>query len=273
VVEFDFKGVEVGIACCYNFDPTLMAYVKDKTKDMHRDTAMELFFLKKEEVDGKTTRHIAKNKFVFPQFYGDYYVSCAQNIWEELNKTRASVVNGPHIFDHLAYNGINRLGDCDPDKPPKKGTFEHHVKKIEDLFWNTRFPVYTAWKRSWWEQYQRRGYIEFYTGFRIGGHFDRKQVVNFPIQGSAFHCLLWCLIRLQRWLVKHGMKSRIIGQIHDSIIMDIYESELERIYNKTRQLMTETLPREWTWINVPLEVEVEASPPGQSWYHKEHLAL
>ncbi len=51
--------------------------------------------------------------------------------------------------------------------------------------------------------------------------------MNYPVQGSAFHCLLWALIRVNRLLVKYGMKSMIVGQIHDSLIGDVKIEELK----------------------------------------------
>jgi DNA polymerase-1 len=268
IVEFDFKGIEVGISCCYHKDPTLIKYVEDKSTDMHGDTAQQLFFMTKDQIKRhKDSRHVAKNRFVFPQFYGDFYVSCARNIWEEMHKLGLKV-DGVPMEEHLRANGITSLGDCDPEQKPVRGTFEYHVKTIEDSFWNDRFPVYTEWKRRTWDKYQTTGYVKFHTGFVCAGVYRRNQVLNLAIQGSAFHCLLWCLIKLQRWLVKNNMRSRIVGQIHDSMICDVHEDELDRVIAKARQIMAVDLPKAWSWILVPLEVEVEVAPPGASWLDK-----
>jgi len=269
IVEFDFKGIEVGISCCYHHDPTLIKYVSDKTTDMHGDTGQQLFFLTKEQIKAnKSARHVAKNKFVFPQFYGDFYASCARNIWEEMHKMKL-MVGDKTMDEHLRENGITELGDCDPDHKPRTGTFEFHVKTIEDSFWNDRFPVYTQWKKRTWEKYQRTGYIKLHTGFVCSGMvLRRNQVLNFQTQGSAFHCLLWCLIKLQKWMVKHNLRSRIVGQIHDSMICDVHEDELDLVIDKARKIMAQDLPQHWPWIVVPLEVEVEVAPPGKSWLDK-----
>ncbi len=42
IIENDFKGIEVCASVCYNLDPVLISYIKDPTKDMHRDCAMRL---------------------------------------------------------------------------------------------------------------------------------------------------------------------------------------------------------------------------------------
>ena len=78
LVESDYKGLEVATAACYNHDPMLIKYLADKSLDMHRDMAMECFILQQPQVS-KWIRHAAKNKFVFPEFYGSYYKKCAVN--------------------------------------------------------------------------------------------------------------------------------------------------------------------------------------------------
>src|SRR4029077_4537362 len=117
---------------------------------------------------------------------------------------------------------IDELGECDPDVyDPRPGTFEEHVKKIERNFWDVRFRGYLDWKRDFYAEYLKRGRFDMLTGFRCEGVFEKNQVVNFPIQGSAFHCLLWALVDLQRWIIKNKMGSLIVGQIHDSMLLDV----------------------------------------------------
>jgi DNA polymerase I-like protein with 3'-5' exonuclease and polymerase domains len=269
IVEFDFKGIEVGVSCCYHHDPTLIRYVSDKENaDLHGDTGQELFFMTKDQIKvNKLARHVAKNKFVFPQFYGDFYVSCARHIWEEMDKLGLKV-DGKPMVEHLRANGITELGLCDPEHKPRPGSFEFHVKQVEDSFWNDRFPVYTEWKRRTWERYQKTGIVKFHTGFVAQGVYRRNQVLNFAIQGSAFHCLLKSLVKLQAWLVKYKMRTKIIGQIHDSLICDVHESELDEVITKAKQIMDTDIPNAWKWIIVPLDVEVEVAPPGKSWLDK-----
>ena len=64
------------------------------------------------------------------------------------------------------------------------------------------------------------------------------------------------------------MKSRIIGQIHDSILLDVHRTELNVVLVKAKQIMTELLPQAWPWVIVPMEVEAEVAPLGKSWYDK-----
>lgn len=267
--EFDFKAAEVCIAACYNKDPTLIKYVSDPiNNDMHRDMACQLLKLPADQVS-KGIRNLIKAAFVFAEFYGDYYVHSAKSIWDSADRDQLTLVNGKSLRSHLTSVGFTELGACDPSERPVQGTFEHFVKEVEEHFWNVRFPVYTAWKKKWFAEYQKEGGFNTLTGFKVEGELERNQVINYPVQGSAFHCLLWVLIRLQRWLTRKGMKSLIIGQVHDSIILDIWAPELPRIMRKVKMLVTEKLPQAWQWINVPMVVEAEIAPVGASWFEKK----
>ena len=72
---------------------------------------------------------------------------------------------------------------------------------------------------------------------------DRKQVSNFPVQGSAFHCLLWCLIQIQKQFTRRKLRTRIIGQIHDSLILDIVSKEVETVYQIVNLFKRYSLPK------------------------------
>lgn len=276
-VECDFSTLEVRVAACYNKDPNLIKYVSDKDSDMHRDAAMRLFFMDEEAIKRcatdnpkhwKMIRHIAKNKYVFPQFYGDYYIACAKNMWKELDRGGFEVRKGLKAIDHLKRKGIVKLGDCDPEHQALVGTFEKHVQKYENYFWNEQFKVYTKWKKSWYEEYLLKGWFPSYTGFRYDGIYRKNQVTNFAIQGSAFHCLLWCIIEITRQLKKYRMKAKLVGQIHDSLLGDVPRKEVPTYLGIVHDVMTDALPRHWKWICVPFEMEPDVAPPGLSWHDK-----
>ena len=151
------------------------------------------------------------------------------------------------------------------------GTFTKHLKVIEDHFWNDRFPVYNDWREKWWRKYQKNGYLDMLTGFRCSGVMDRNSVINYPVQGAAFHCLLWSFIECSR-LIK-DWDTKLIGQIHDSIIFDTHPDELENLLKLVKRVTCVDLLKEWKWIIVPLDIEAEASPVDKSWYHKEEILI
>jgi DNA polymerase-1 len=270
--EFDFKGVEVATSACYNQDPTLIKYVSDSKTDMHRDMACECYLVTKKTFT-KDIRYCAKNRFTFPEFYGNWYKAVAKDLWRGIDELNLCTTNGTSLKKHLRKKGIKRLGECDPDLDAVPGTFEYHIKEVEKDFWQRRFKVYNQWKKDWYNEYVEHGYFDTLTGFRCSALMDRKQCVNYPIQGSAFHCLLWCLIRIQKLLQKYKMKSLIIGQIHDSIVMDILKREMKDVFNIVRQVTTIDLANHWRWINVPMTIEAEIAPLGCSWYEKKETVI
>lgn len=271
LVEIDYSGIEVRVAACYNNDPVLIDYIlHSPPKDMHRDMAMQCYLLSRKdwdklsEKDARLLRYFGKNKFVFPNFYGSYYVDCAKALWQALGES-----NLGHIITHLKSKSIKGLGKCEPNGEPRKGNFDHHIREVEQDFWERRFRVYNKWRHSWYDAYLRTGSFKTLTGFYFEGVLKRNDVINYPVQGSAFHCLLQSLIWLNQWLRRKQMLSRIVGQIHDSIVGSVHKKELQAYINKVVQLMTVRLPKEWQWLNIPLTVEVDVAPVGKSWADKQ----
>lgn len=288
LIENDFKGAEVCISCIYNQDPTLAAYIKDPKKDMHRDAAMKLYKLKKlndkETQVSKNTRYVAKNSFTFAQFYGSYYKDCARNLWEQIKRMNLCVAvegekeksgSGISLYEHLANKGITKLGKCENREESVPGTFEYHVKEVEHIFWYEDFPVYTQWKEDWYRAYRETGGFDMLTGFRVEGIYRKNQVLNYAVQGSSFHCLLWCLIQMNKWLKKYKMRSKIICQIHDSILGDVHEKEKDDYLSTLKEIVNVRLPKAWKWINLPLTIECEQTglcgTSTGNWYCKKEI--
>jgi len=273
LVEVDFSSLEVRIATCYHKDPTMIQYIRNKEIDMHTDMACQIFLLDRKLFNGHSSqynvlRQAAKNGFVFPEFYGDYYANCAEYLactWGKLPKGKWTVGMGIPLdtqsftlSDHLISKGINSF-----DK------FVEHVKAVEEHFWKDRFPDYAAWKERWWKTYQKYGYIDMPTGFRCSGLMGKNDCINYPIQGSAFHCLLWSFVEIDRISRESKWDSRLIGQIHDSMLLDVHPDELEMVRKTLHQVMCRDLRKAWPWIIVPMEIDIQVSPVDGSWVMKE----
>jgi DNA polymerase-1 len=269
--EFDFSGVEVRVGACYHKDPNMISYIKDKTRDMHRDMAAECYMLPENQIT-KSIRHCGKNMFVFPQFYGDWWLSCGKSMWQAIHKMDLKLVNGMPLAKHLKRKGITELGDIQ-DGSPTPGTFMEHMQKVEKNFWQKRFPVYADWKKSYWEKFQRRGWLKTKTGFVVSGNFRKNEVINSPIQGDAFHLDLWSIIEIDKELRLRELRTVIIGEIHDSIITDGPDEESDEVNELCVKVMTKDLVKAMPWINVPIEVEVERPPVGRSWHEKQKVTL
>jgi DNA polymerase I-like protein with 3'-5' exonuclease and polymerase domains len=241
IMEWDYKGVEVAISACYNKDPELLRYLREKGTDMHRDTAAVLFRIKPEDVS-KEQRQLAKNNFVFPIFYGATFASMAQNLWENMK---------PEWKKSLGMTKFEQ--------------FEAHVKKVEDNWWQRRFPVYGKWRKDVYSKFIEDGCIDYYTGFRAFAPAGFTELVNRPIQGSACHCLLWTMIKAGKRIRGLSGRSAIIGQIHDSIIGDIHPEEENQCNEIIREEGIINLRNEWKWIIAPLEIEVAKAPADGAW--------
>ncbi len=252
LIEYDYKGIEVCIAACYNQDPMMIKYILDPTTDMHRDIAIDLFFRTKETFT-KKERYLAKNGFVFPSFYGSTSMNIAPNIWNEMEK---------ETKNHLKEKGIRTFKD-----------FESHVEDIEDKFWNERFVIYQEWKERFIEEYEEKGYLDLYTGFRCYGPIKQTKVTNYPIQGSAFHCLLWTLINVQDKIEKISGRSKVIGQIHDAIVLDAHPEDEEEIDKIIKLYGTEKIREYWDWIIVPLKIEKERSEINGDWSDMKEVGI
>ena len=262
LMEVDFSGLEVSIACCYHKDPNMIKYLTSD-KDMHGDMAIQIFKLDTfDKQKDKYLRYCAKNGFVFAQFYGDYYKNNAIGICKlvELPQTKwngtegVKMSNGNTISSHLIKKGI---GGFD--------RFVEHLKAIEDDFWNNRFRVYGAYRKKEWNRYIRQGFLESYTGFRFTAKMERNKAYNYPTQGAAFHCLLWSFIKLNNILKKRNMQTNLVGQIHDAIVLDVYPPELETISKLIKKILTKDLQNTWKWINVSLSVEADLGGVNESW--------
>lgn len=264
LVEADFKSLEVMISACYHKDPVMIEYL-ETGGDMHKDMAEQIFFIDKLDKSNpahNTLRSAAKNGFVFPQFYGDYYKNNADSLAEWIGVPRTGrwksgqglvLPEGP-ITDHLAAHGIKSMDD-----------FINHLKKVEEDFWGRRFKVYHQWRQRVVEDYRRTGRGEMLTGFVFQGQMRRNQIINTPVQGTAFHCLLRTFIELDKIMRRDKWRSRLIGQIHDSIVMDVHPDELEIVQETIQWVVREYLPSIWRWIIVPLDVEIEVYDVDGPW--------
>lgn len=268
LMEVDFSKLEVSIAACYHKDPVMLKYLTSEHNDMHGDLAAQIFKIKdfdKHVSEYSYLRSAAKNGFVFPQFYGDYYVGNAEGLskWVKLPHRRFKrdegvlMPGGINISEHLIKHGI-----------PSYNAFVEHLKGVEYDFWNNRFRVYKKWKERWLAEYQRRGYFYSLTGFKYSGIYRKNQVINYPVQGAAFHCLLWSFIQVDKWLRENNMDTRLIGQIHDAMVLDVNPNEFQEVYKKVREITTQKLSAAWKWIIVPLDVETEITNVDAPWSKK-----
>jgi DNA polymerase-1 len=257
IVEIDYSALEVHIAACYHKDPVMIEYL-ETGHDLHRDMAIECYRLDKSE---KPIRTQVKGLFVFAAFYGDYFASIARNLWKFAQKH--TMESGALLESHLRSKGIIHLGNEDAMTPD---SFMQHIHDVEKRFWEQRFPVYSRWRKDFYLNYLRNGHFCTHTGFRVWGVFKRNEVINSPVQGAAFHCLLKSIIQITKQLAAKKMKSRLFCQIHDSLLAEVPREELDDYIALATDTMTRWLRTQWPWIIVDLKTEVEV---GDSWANKK----
>ena len=170
--------------------------------------------------------------------------------------------DGILLHEHLAQKGLGTVEK-----------FTEHVRQTENHFWGERFPIYTQWKEDWWDRYNTQGYLDSLSGFRYKGLMRRNEVINYPVQGSSFHMLLWVLIQLQRWLERRSLGTLIIGQIHDSLVLDLVPAEKEIVMRKIYNLVTFRLQEHWSWIYFPMVIDAELAPINAPWTEKTEISF
>jgi hypothetical protein len=222
------------------------------------DSAMGIWMLSQDEVT-KNIRGDIKGGWNFAEFYGSYYKQCASVLWKQIkNKTKSGLT----LQDHLRERGIYGYTD-----------FVEHCRVYEDIFWNDRFAVYAKWKESINKLYRKQGFIENKFGFRFTGYMNSKQATNFPIQSAAFHILLHSLILINDIAKEEKWKSGIIGQIHDSILLDLHPKEEKHVLKTCVHIMSEKMRELHPWIDVPIPADVELTDIDQAWWYKKESIL
>jgi DNA polymerase-1 len=233
-LEGDQGSLEVRIIAMASNDRELIRQLKEGV-DMHMKWAIRLFQKPKSEIDRDTERFWAKNLFVFPSFFGSTADSIAKN---------------------MAPLGVTK----------------EHVFKVQAEFWE-EFAGVKKWQAENREHYLLNGYLEGVTGFRSHGPLSYNQLVNYPIQGPAFHLVLNGIIRIEedlvaKMFVDEGIRSLPIIEVHDSVTFDAIPNEITRIVPMVDSIMTHHY-FEWQ-RDVPMVFEWEV---GRNWYDMHGLAI
>lgn len=176
-----------------------------------------------------TNRYDAKQNFVFALSYGSFY---------------------KNIYDALA--------------PSYPKLTERRVEQAEKEYWK-KYRILKKWQEEQIAAYYRNGYIEMLTGFRCIGWLSRNQIINTPIQGAAFHLLLWSCIELNRIRKKEEWKTKLIGQIHDEMNLDVNPEEENHVKEYIKWVTEEGTREQFPWVIVPLLSEYNSCDIDMPW--------
>ncbi len=89
-------------------------------------------------------------------------------------------------------------------------------------------------------------------------HFGERAAMNTPIQGSAADIIKLAMVRVDNRLIKEKLKSRLILQVHDELIIEAYLPEVEEVKKILKEEMENAVS-----LSVPLTVDMSV---GNSWY-------
>ena len=86
--------------------------------------------------------------------------------------------------------------------------------------------------------------------------------LNAPMQGSAADIIKVAMLGVHRGLVKAGMQSRLLLQVHDELVLEIAPGEREQVEELVRREMEDAYQ-----LDVPMDVSVDV---GRTWHEAAH---
>jgi len=131
---------------------------------------------------------------------------------------------------------------------------------IDEYF--RRYPAIQAFLRGLVEGCRRDGYVttllgrrrnfpEINSGNRMVREMAERAAINAPLQGTAADLIKVAMVRLHRRLADEALKSRMILQVHDELVLEVPEAESERVESLVRELMQGAMT-----LSVPLRVDL-----------------
>jgi DNA polymerase-1 len=131
-----------------------------------------------------------------------------------------------------------------------------------------RFPNVKKYIAETIEFAREHGYVETLSGRRrflpeihsrnknISQNAER-QAINMPIQGTSADMIKCAMIDIYRALQEQQLKSKMLLQVHDELVFEVYEQEEAQMRTLVEDKMKHALP-----MNVPIEVEIGV---GKNW--------
>jgi DNA polymerase-1 len=104
---------------------------------------------------------------------------------------------------------------------------------------------------------RRRRIPEINSRNRNTREFAERTAINTPVQGSAADLIKLAMIRIAEFFKSEALKSKLLLQVHDELIFEVSEAELERVRQNVRLLMENAMP-----LDVPVKVDIGV---GENW--------
>ena len=104
----------------------------------------------------------------------------------------------------------------------------------------------------------RRRYIpEIRSAKQVTAEYGKRLAINTPIQGTAADIIKLAMIKIHDYLKSTGKRAKMILQVHDELVFDLPEDEVDEVRDKVREIMEGVLP-----MRVPLKVDINV---GENW--------
>jgi DNA polymerase-1 len=224
IVSADYSQIELRIMAHLSKDAgMLQAFANNE--DIHRHTAAEIFGVERDAVDNEQRRYAKVINFGL--IYGMSAFGLAQN----LNIERSAAAN--YIERYFArYPGVREYMDKTRDIAKQKGYVETYFGR-----------------RLWVPE------ISSPNGMRRAG--AERAAINAPMQGTAADLIKLAMIAVDIWLRDEKLTTKLIMQVHDELVLEVPENELELVKIKLPELMQNVAK-----LDVPLLAEVGV---GSNW--------
>jgi len=222
MVSADYSQIELRMLAHMAEDPTLIDAFR-KNQDIHQRTAKEIFDVPLEEVT-KEMRAIGKTmNFALVYQQGDYRTGIDLGVpTAEAKKFREKYFN----------------------------TYPNVMKLVSET-------LETAREKNYVETiYGRRRYFRYLNDRNaMIRQADERAAFNAPLQGSAADLMKLAMIRLSKELKENNMKTKIVLQVHDELVLEVPNDELEL----AKQVITRSMEYGQP-LKVPLVVDIGVGP-------------
>jgi DNA polymerase-1 len=222
IMSADYSQIELRIMAHLSGDASLrQAFARGD--DVHRATAAEVFGTPLESVSNDERR--AAKVINFGLIYGMSAFGVAQNLGIERSTAQA------YIDSYFArYPGVKRYMDATREKARSLGYVE------------------TVFGRRLWLP-------EMKSGSPARRQAAERAAINAPMQGTAADLIKLAMIAVQRWLDDARLAAKLVMQVHDELVLEVPEAELDAVRAGLRERMQSVAA-----LEVPLLVEVGAGP-------------
>ena len=224
-IDADYSQIELRVLAHLSGDQNLIAAYRE-AKDIHAITASQVFHVPLEEVTPLLRRNAKAVNF------GIVYGISAFSLADDLSITRDEAQQ--YMRNYFA------------TYPRIKAYLDHTVQSAKDKgYAETMFG-------------RRRPIPELLSVNFNQRAFGERVAMNSPIQGTAADIMKIAMIRVDRKLREEGLRSRIVLQIHDELLLEVPEEEADR----AEEILVSEMEHA---ADLAVKLEVEAKR-GRSWY-------